>query len=127
MRRDIPPQLLHPVIAHRESEILARDIFDLMRFVEDHGVVVGQNAAHFVPAHGEIGEEEMVVDDDDVRFRGALVHQGDEAALILLALRPGAKFGPRVDLAPGRAVLGKRANFRAGRPISVVFSQSRMI
>ncbi len=111
-RRDIPPQLLHPVVADREAEILARDILDLMRFVEDYGVVVGENAAHFVPPHGEVGKEEMVVDDDDIGFRGALVHQGDKAALILLALRSRAEFGARVDLAPGSAVLGKSSNFR---------------
>ena len=40
----------------------------------------------------------MVVDDDDVGFGGALVHQGDEAALELFALLAGAELAAGVEV-----------------------------
>ncbi len=43
--RDIAAQILNPVGADREAEVLAGDVFDFVRFVEDDRVVVGQNAS----------------------------------------------------------------------------------
>ena len=42
---DVAAQFLEAVIAHRHAEILAGDIFDFVRFVEDDGVIFGQDAA----------------------------------------------------------------------------------
>ncbi len=103
------------------SEILAGYVFDVVGFVEDHGAVVGDDAASFAPLgsthgsalHGEIGEEQVVVDDDDVARLRALVHGGDEAALELRTLLSGAQLAARVDLGPGGAGFGQRLDFAA--------------
>ncbi len=94
------------IVADRNAEILARDVFDLVRFVEDHGVIIGQDAAFVVLVfQREVGEEEVVVDDDDVAFGGALVHQRNEAALEVGALLAGAEIAARIHLAPRRSCI----------------------
>ena len=66
---DIAAQLLEAVVADRDAEILAGHVFDLVGFVEHHGVILGQDAALVVlVAQREVGEEQVVVDDDDVAF-----------------------------------------------------------
>ena len=65
--------------------------------------------------HREVGEEEVVVDDDDVARGGLLVHAGDEAALELRALLAGAEFAAGIELGPGGAVFGELCGFRRGR------------
>ena len=87
---------------------MRRHVLDFVGLVEDHGVILGEDAALVVRASEcEVGEEQVVVDDDDVAFLGALVHQGEEAALEVGALLPGAQLAARVELGPGRAVLGQ--------------------
>ena len=88
---DVAAEVEHFVSADGEAEVLAGDVFDFVRFVEDHGVVIGQDLPLVGAANGEIGEEEVVVDDDDVGIVGALVHQGDEAAVELGAFGAGAE------------------------------------
>ncbi len=90
------------------------DVFDFVRFVENDGVVIGQDAALVVLVlERKIGEEQVVIDDDDVAFGGALVHQRDEAALVIRALLAGAEIAPGVDFRPGGAALGQRLDFGA--------------
>ena len=85
-----------------------------MRFVEHHGVVLRQNAALMVlVAQGEVGEEKVVVDDDDVAFHGALVHQGDEAALVVGTFGAGAHVGAGIHLGPGCGGLRQSLDFGA--------------
>jgi len=67
----------------------------------------------------------MMVDDDDVAFLGALVHQGEEAALEVGALLPGAQVGAASSL-PGVLFSGSLPS-SARSPNSVVFSHSRTI
>jgi hypothetical protein len=57
-----------PVMCSREAEVLAGDVFDLVRFVEDHRVVVGQDRHVSSRRTRQVGEEQVVVDDDDVGF-----------------------------------------------------------
>ena len=106
--RDVAAQLLEAVVADRDAEVLAGDVLDLVRFVEHHGVIFGQDAALvLLVAQREVGEEQVVIDDDDVAFERALVHQGDEAALELRALLAGA------ELACGRPPWPRRCCLRA--------------
>ena len=68
-RGDIAAQFLEAVIADRNAEVLTGHVFDLVGFVEHHGVILGQDAALVVfVADREVGEEQVVVDDDDVAF-----------------------------------------------------------
>ena len=47
-RGGVAPQLLKLVVAHRNAEVLARHVFNLVRLVENHGVVLGEDSAFVV-------------------------------------------------------------------------------
>ena len=93
-------QLLEAIARKLAAEIIAGHVFDLVRFVENDGGIFRQDRAEIVLPDREIGEEEMMVDDDEVRFVRALVHRGDEAALKFGALLAGAQVAARVDAVP---------------------------
>ena len=80
-----------------------------MRFIEDNDGGVRQNArigrVLLGGFDGQVGAEQMMVDDDDVALGGAAAHLGNEAAVELLALRADAAIGARVELGPQMAVL----------------------
>ena len=80
---------------------------------------IGQHAgvgrAFAARLDGQIGEEQMVVDDDDVAFGRFPAHLGDEAALELLALAADAVVGAGIQLGPELAGLGQRRPVRRGR------------
>src|SRR5260370_13215359 len=99
--------------ADADSEILAGNVFDLVGFVEDHGGVFRNDSAEVFMFNGQVSEEEVMIDDDNVAFVRALVHCGDEAALELLALLAGAKVATCIDLVPGGTVLWQGLDFRA--------------
>src|ERR1017187_1084957 len=121
-RAQIAAQVLYAVIADAHAEILAHHIFDFVRLVEHHGMVVGQDAALVVLIlEGEIGEEKVVVDDDDVAFQRPLVHQRDETAVVVGTLLAAAQFGPGVDLRPGGGGLGKALDFGAVAELAGLF------
>ena len=82
-----------------------------MGFVEDHGVVVGEDLPERVAPQGEIREEQMVVHDDDPRGLGLAPDLRQEAAFVVLALGPRAGVAARVDLAPERDLVGKIFSF----------------
>ena len=67
------------------------DVFDFVGLVEHHRVIIGQDAPLVVLVlQREIGEEEVVVDDDDVAIERPLVHQCDVAAVVVGALLAAA-------------------------------------
>ena len=71
-----------------------------MGLVEDDGGGFGEDAGvgrvGGLLLDGEVGEEEMVVDDDDVGLKGFAAHLGDEAALPVGAGLAEAGFGAGV-------------------------------
>ncbi len=71
------------MIAEANTEVVGGDLFELMGFVEDDGGGLGQNAGvgciGGLLLDAEIGEEEVVVDDDNVRLERFAAHGGDEA------------------------------------------------
>ena len=64
----VASQFLELVARNRDAEILARDILHVVRLVEDHGGVVGDDRAAIVFLHREIGEKQVMIDDDHVAF-----------------------------------------------------------
>jgi hypothetical protein len=48
-------------------------------FVKDHCAVIGEDLPPLLVAQREVGEEERMVDDDDVRFERSLAGFRDEA------------------------------------------------
>src|ERR1700730_13445179 len=64
-------------------------------------------------ADGKVGEEKMMIDNDEVRLLGPLVHGGDEAALEFRALLAGAKVAACVDAVPHFGTIGKKRELAA--------------
>ncbi|MEZ5362510.1 MAG: hypothetical protein R2748_09310 [Bryobacterales bacterium] len=120
----VTDELFVAIVRDLDAEVLAGDLFDLVGLVEDDGgLLVRDDRAEVVLAQGEVGEEEVVIDDDDVRFGGLLVHLGDEAAVELRTLRSGTHLAAGVELVPGGGVgaqldeLGAVASLGFGLPL----------
>ncbi len=82
-----------------------RDVLDLMRLVEDDRVVVGQDLPAVGSAHRQVGEEEVVVHDHDLRGLRAPPHLGHEALFVMRAARADASVRARLHEAPDRRAL----------------------
>ncbi len=111
--RRVAHQFLEAVIAHDDAEILRRYILELMRLVQHRGVTIGNDRAVVAVAHGRVGEQQVMVHDDEVGFGGALAHARDEALLIERAGRAEAVLGRRGQLRPEREVLRQVGQLRA--------------
>ena len=69
-------------------------------------VLVGKHRA-VGRTHREIGEEQVMVDDDDLRLLSASLEPRQPALLVLGATRAAAGVGPRVEIAPQLEAVGK--------------------
>ena len=121
---DVARELLHPVRADAETEVLGRDVLDLVCFVEA-GIVTRRNDfAVRVLANRGVGAEQMVIDDDDVGRCGALPHPGDKAVVVPRTFHAEAGLGGRRHLVPEREIfrqvfeLGAVAGLRSLRPLA---------
>ena len=98
-------------VREADAEVVGGDVFELVGLVEDDGAGVGEDAGVGGSAglllDGEVGEEEVVVDDDEVGLERLAAHVGDEAALPVGAGLAEAGFGAGVELVPERGVLGE--------------------
>ena len=114
---DVARQILHAQVAHGNSEVVPRHIFQFVGLIENHRCGFRQDSrvrrAFGLQLDGEIGEEQMMIDDNDVALHPSPAHFSDEAALPLAALLPDAGVGARIQLVPERAGLGKFGQFRA--------------
>ncbi len=114
---DVAGEFVESVQTERDAEVVAGDLFELVGLVEDDGGGGGQDAgigyvARF-EADGEVGEEEVVVDDDDLGLEGLAAHLGDEAALEVRAGLAEASLAARVELRPERGALGQAGDLGA--------------
>src|ERR1700747_3692850 len=104
------------MVAHRYAEVAARHVFQFVRFIKDYGPGIGQNtrigSVFRRLLDGQISEEQMMVDDNDVAFH-----------------RPAVHFWPRQvserasSLCQSALASGKDAS-SARSPVCVVFSQA---
>ena len=131
LQRDfhVAAQFFKAGVADRNAEIASGHVFQFVRFVENYRADLGQNPGirrvFGLLLDGEIGKEQMMIDDDDVALHRPAVHLGDEAFLPRAAFLADASVGAGVELVPERAGLGKRRQF--GRsPVCVTFSQAAM-
>ena len=85
---------------------------ELVRLVEDHRVARRQQLRHAFVAQHDIGEEEVVVDDDDVGGERVPPRLHDEAAVEVPALAPEAVVARGGRERPGRRVLGHVSELR---------------
>src|ERR1700721_2385764 len=88
-----------------------------MGFVKDPRPGFRQNpcvgGALSLQLDGEVSEEQMMIDDNNVALHSAAPHFSDEAALPLAALLPSASIGARIQFVPKRTGLGQFSKFRA--------------
>ena len=66
---DIAGQIEHLVAGKGEAEKSGGHILDVMGLVEDNGFVAGQDLAVSGPANGQIGKQQVVVDDQTAGWR----------------------------------------------------------
>ena len=101
---DVAGEILDPVGADRNAEVLGGDVLELVRLVQDGvGVRRDHRAVGTLP-HGGIGAEQVVVDDDQVGLGGALPHPRHEALVVARALGADAGFDGGRDLIPERQI-----------------------
>ncbi len=117
LQRDfhVATELLKARVADGDSEVASRHIFQLVGFVENNGADLGQDSGigrvFGLLLDGEIGKEQMMVDDDDVALHRPTVHLRDEAAVPGAAFLSQAGVGAGVKLVPECARFGKRSQF----------------
>ena len=113
-------EVVDPVVADRNPEVLRRDVLELMRLVQNRVPARRNDFAERALTHGGIGAEQVMIDDDDVGLRGALPHERHETVVEAGALPPDAVLGGCGDVGPERQILGQVLHFRAvtglGRP-----------
>ena len=109
----VPGQLFKAVIGNLAAEVIAGHVFDFVGFVENDGGIFRQDAAEIVLLESQVGEKQMVIDDDEVGFLGALVHGGDKALVEVVALLPGAGVSARVEARPQIGIVGKKGELAA--------------
>ena len=117
LQRDfhVAAQLLKARVADGNSKVASRHVFQFVGFVENHGADLRQDSGIGrilgLLLDGKIGEEQMMVDDDDVALHRPAVHLGDEAAVPGAALLSQAGVGTGVELVPESAGFRKRCQF----------------
>ena len=101
---DVAGELVDALGGEADAEVVGGDVFELVGLVEDDGGGFGEDAGvggvGGLLLDGEIGEEEVVVDDDDVGLEGFATHGGDEAVLPVGAGLAEAGFGAGVEFGP---------------------------
>ena len=112
-------------VGERPAEVLRGNLLKLVGLVEDDGGRFRENAGVGSVACGEadrsVGEEEMVIDDDEVGLEGAAAHLGDEAAAVVWASGAKARVGAGVELVP------EGGGFREGRKLGAVAGFSDLL
>ncbi len=105
--------LLKSLVAEADAEVGAGRLFEFVCLVKDDSAGLRQDAGIGCAASdflldAEIGEEEMVVHDDDVALERLAPHLGDEALFEVGAGLSEAGLGAGVHLLPELAVLRRR-------------------
>jgi hypothetical protein len=121
-RHDVDPDERVPCVSEALGQRVARELEDLrhgrrlaeerggglgqlVRLVEDDGVRGREQIGDAFLAQCEVGEEEMMVDDDDVGIHRRAPRLDDEAAVVVSALRAEARVAGRRHETPDRRVL----------------------
>src|SRR5438874_8097959 len=106
---NVARQFFHACVADRNAEVIAGYFFQFVRLIEDDNSTVGEDAGIgrvlSFQFDGKVGEEEMMIDDDNVALGGAAAHLSNEAALVLFAFLSETGIGARVQFVPKRARL----------------------
>ena len=82
-----------------DAQVVAGDGFDRVRFVEDHDVVVGQDA-HAGPPQRDVAEQQRVIHDEDLRVLHAAAVLVVEALVVRRAAAAHAVAAVAGDFVP---------------------------
>ena len=106
------PGVTHEAFEHGRGETRAeeerRGVFDLVRLVEDDGVVVRQHRGEAGVAEREVGKEQVVVDDHQLGALCPPAHAGREAVVVVLASGADSRVRTAHHARPDRVFLGDR-------------------
>src|SRR6476619_5941157 len=98
----IPAELFHSRIAERNPEITTGDVFQFVRLIKNNCAYIGQDAGIWrilsLLFNRQIGEKQVMVDDNDVTFHRSPMHLSDETPIPLAAFLPETCVGPRIQL-----------------------------
>ena len=115
---DVPAKLLKTPVAYRNSEITSGYIFQFVAFVKNYSPGFGQDSGVGrvlgLLLYGKVGEEEVMIDDDDVALHRFAMHLGNKAAV------PGAAFLSQAGIGAGVDLVPERAGLRKGRQLGPV-------
>jgi len=110
---EAPEQPLHTEHAHLRSQVLGRDVLEMMRLV-DHEPAIGRQDGRLLPVvgrdpHREVRGEQVVVNDHHVGLGGLTPRLEEEAVVKVGALEPRTQIRLRGHRVPhvGRRLLGE--------------------
>ena len=104
----VADQLLHAEAGYLKPEVVGGHVLQRVGLVEDDRVVVGQDLDPGARGpHREVGEEEVVVDEEQLGRRRAGAGAGDEALVPELALATKARVAGGGEIAPGGELVGQ--------------------
>ena len=109
----VPHQVLEPVVADTDAEVLRGDVFEQVRFVDHRAGAPRDDLAVGALAHRRVGAQQMVVHDDQVGFERPPAHARDEAVVVARAVAPDAVLRRRGDVVPERIVVRQVFHLRA--------------
>ena len=106
-------EILDAIGAEGAPEVLRRHVLQLVGLVDDRVVAVRNDLTVCALAHRGVGTQQMMVDDDDVGFGGALPHASDEAVGVAGTRRADTVLRAGGDLLPEGQILGQVLDFGA--------------
>jgi len=98
-------QLLEAIIGNLAAKVIAGHVLDFVGLVENYRGIFRKDAAEVVLLQRKVSEKQMMINDDEVGFLGALVHGGHEALVEVVALLPGAGVSAGIEAAHERGAL----------------------
>jgi hypothetical protein len=85
---------LHLATAERDTEKLYCQVRHLVSFVEDDGLGSGQEFDEATFLHRQVGQQQVVIDDDEIRLLRCTPRTDDMAFVVLRAFLAEAVFAP---------------------------------
>ena len=114
---DVAGELVETGVRKADTEVVGGYVFELVGLVEDDGGGLGQDAgvgcAGGLELDVEVGEEEVVIDDDEVGLLRFAAHLRDEAVFPVGAGGAETGFGAGVELGPKLRRFGQVVEFGA--------------
>jgi len=104
------------------AEELRGKVRDLVSLIEDYGVGAAEQVAEAVLLQCQVGEQQVMIDDDDVGLEGLAPRRHHVTARDLRAAHRKAALARRGHLRPDRVCVGEAAHLgevaalRGGRP-----------